>query len=345
MTANDRNEATASADDREQRGRMAEYDAVTATAPATAANVGPGYDVLGLALDVPGDIVTARRVAGGCVRIARIDGSDVLPMEAERNSAGVAAMHTLARAGLAGEGVELVLRKRLPIGSGLGSSASSAAAAAVAVNALFASPLRRVDLIPPCVEAEAAVAGRHADNVAPALLGGLVLVHSIEPEVVVRRLPTPAGLLVVTVTPDVEVPTRMAREAVPASIALGERTRLAADIAGLVAACFTDDVDLFRRCIEDRVVVPARTALIPGGRQALEAGRNAGALAASISGAGPSLFAITHSRSVATTVCTAMIDAFADAGVAATGATSPMDCPGASIVEPGMDETEEGATS
>ena len=141
-------------------------DEVRAFAPATVANLGPGFDVLGLALVGPGDTVTARRVDGQGVRLVSVSGAD-LPLDPERNTASVAAAATLRKAGV-DVGVEIELEKGLPIGSGMGSSAASAAAAALATNLLLGGPLRKRELIGPCVEAEGVVAGRHADNVAPA---------------------------------------------------------------------------------------------------------------------------------------------------------------------------------
>lgn len=310
---------------------MNEHQEVRAFAPATVANLGPGFDVLGLAVSEPGDTVVARRSSTPGVTIAAITGDDGrLPLDASENTAGIAAAQTLLRAGV-DIGVELEIHKAMPIGSGLGSSAASAAAAAFAVNALIGTPLRRRDLILPCVEAEAAVAGRHADNVAPALLGGLVLVRSVDPLDVVR-LPVPDGLLVVVVTPDFELSTRKAREALPTSLPMASRVRIAADIATFVAACYSSDLSLLAGCVRDDVVTPARAALVPGSPEAMEAAHQAGALGASVSGSGPSVFALCHSRHVATRVADAMVAAFAAAKLDASVVISPAECPGARIL-------------
>ena len=185
-------------------------------APASVSNLGSGFDILGLAVCGPGDTVTARRVPGLGVRVASVEGdAGILPRDGT-NTAAVAAAATLRRAGVE-IGVELELVKGMPVGTGLGSSAASAAAAALAVNLLVGSPLRKEELVGPCVEAEAMVSGRHADNVAPALLGGLILVRSIDP-VDLLRLPVPPGLVVVVVTPDFSLSTRVARDALPEQI-------------------------------------------------------------------------------------------------------------------------------
>jgi len=302
---------------------------VTAFAPGSVSNLGPGFDILGLAVAGPGDTVTARRVPGSGVRIARVEGDGGrLPREAERNTAGVAAAATLRRAGV-DAGVELVLRKGMPIGSGLGSSAASAAAAAYAVNLLLGSPLPVEALVEPCLEAEAAVSGRHADNVAPALLGGLVLVRSVDP-VDVLRLPVPAGLTIAVVTPAFDLPTREARAALPKVVPLQAMVRNSANIAALVAACHTGDLALLRRAVVDDVVAPVRVALIPGCGAVIRAALDAGALGSTVSGAGPSVFALCDSEGIARAAAEAMRAAFREAGgLDSTAVVSPADAPGA----------------
>jgi homoserine kinase len=298
-----------------------------AFAPATCANLGPGFDLLGLALEGAGDTVTARRAAGSGVRLCRIAGDGGrLPREAAANSAGIAASATLRAAGVE-LGIELDLEKGTAIGSGLGSSAASAAAAAAAVNFLLGTPLRKSELIAPCLEAEEAVSGRHADNVAAAILGGLVLVRSLDP-LDVLRLPVPPGLLIVVATPDFELLTRLAREALPKSVPLASRVRTAADLATFVSACYSGDLGLLAQAVNEDEVVAARAALIPGCAGVLRAALEAGALTGSVCGAGPSLFAFCHSPAVAHRVGEAMCAAFAAAGLRSTVMVSPGDCPG-----------------
>lgn len=302
-----------------------------AFAPATLSNLGTGFDVLGLALAHPGDTVTARLVAGRGARVVRIDGDGgKLPYEADRNTAAIAATATLTRAGV-DVGVELELSKGLPIGSGLGSSAASAVAAAFAVNLALGSPLRRADLVEPCLQAESAVSGRHADNVAPALLGGLVLVRSLDP-IDVIRLPLPDGLVFALVTPDMELLTRTARAVLPREVPLGVMTRNSANLAAIVSACHTGDLALLARAIPDEVVTPARTPLIPGCADVFDAALDAGALASSISGAGPTVFALCRSPRTADAAVAAMVAAFARHGLAATGFVSAADNPGVRAV-------------
>ena len=219
-------------------------------APGTVANLGPGFDVLGLALERPGDTVVARSARAPGVRIVSLDDDlGTIPVEAERNTAGIAAIEVLKRSG-SDAGFELSLTKGMPSGSGLGSSAASAAAAAVAVNELLDKPLAPEDLIACCVEAEAAVSGRHADNVAPSVLGGCVLVRSVDP-LDVQRLPVPDGLHAVVVTPGFELSTRRAREALPRTVPLQALVRNNANLAALIHAFHTADLELLGRALRD----------------------------------------------------------------------------------------------
>lgn len=300
-----------------------------AFAPATVANLGPGFDVLGLALESAGDTVTARvasdRAAG--VRITAIRGAEGLPLDAAANTAGIAARRTLEIAGI-DFGVDLEIEKGLPVGSGLGSSAASAAAAAYAVNLCLGGPLRKTQLVEACLDAEAAVAGRHADNVAPALLGGLVLVRRVDPLDLVR-LPVPEGLFVVVVTPQFELATKRARAALPADVPLATAVRNTANLGALISAFASGDLGLLGRALEDDIVVPARAPLIPGCDAAMRGALRAGALGASISGGGPSVFALCHARGVTPRVADAMVAAFSDAGFDSDVLMSSADCPGA----------------
>ena len=303
-------------------------DELKVFAPGTVANLGPGFDVLGLALERPGDTIAARRTGTPGVRIASIEGDDgVLSTQAEKNTAGIAALQVLRRVE-SRIGVELDVVKGLPLGSGLGSSAASAAAAAVGVNHLLGEPLTPLDLVACCVEAETVVSGRHADNVAPAVLGGLVLVRTIDP-LDVWRLPVPRELHIVVVTPVFELPTRVAREALPDTVPMGTLVQNSANLSALVHALHSNDLALLGRALDDKIVTPARSPLIPGCDRVIEAARAAGALASSISGAGPSMFALCVSKKPTDAVAAAMSDAFSEAGLASSTVVSSADCPGA----------------
>ena len=304
-----------------------------APAEESTANLGPGFDVIGLAIDGIGDTVIVRPGKMPGVTISSIKGDDgKLPTDPQRNTAAIAAAETLKAAGIEAN-IEIELHKGLPLCSGLGSSAASAAAAAYATNQFIGSPLRKVELIGPCIEAEAAVSGRHADNVAPALLGGLVLVRSTDPPDLIR-LPLPEGLTVVVVTPQHALPTKEARAVLPNEVPLSTMVASTAQVAGLVSACYSGDLSLLSRSLDDKVVTPARIGLIPGGQNALDAALGAGALGASISGAGPSLFALCRSQRSAVAAAQSMQQAIEAEGVGANIHISPANCPGVRRVKP-----------
>ena len=337
------------------RTRSSATSVVTAFAPATVANLGPGFDILGLAIDGAGDVVTARRVAGsGVVRlIVRGDGGR-LPTDPSVNTAGVAAQSTLRRTGV-DVGVELELIKQLPISSGLGSSAASAVAAAFAVNALVGAPLRKRELIEPCLDAEAVGSGRHGDNVVPALLGGLNLVRPTEddsnggrsprltPRLDIIPLPIPDGLHLAIVVPDFELRTREARDALPEAIPRAAVVRHAGDLAAFVSACYSGRLGLLGRCTRDEIFAARRAELIPGAPAVIAQALVAGALGSSVSGAGPAIFALCHSPVVAQAAASAMKKTFATAGLSSTTLISPADCAGVRLIAtPEPPESQEG---
>ena len=308
----------------------------SAFAPASIGNVGVGFDVLGMAIGSDesggapplGDTVVATiNPEHDGVRITAIEGAEGLSTDPNANTAAIAARETL-RAANVNAGVDLELRKGLPIGSGLGSSAASAAAGALATNLVIGAPLRKSELIAPCLEAEAAVSGRHADNVAAALLGGLTLARSIDPLDVVR-IPIPPGLHAVVVTPSIELLTKEARRVLPEQVPLAELVAAQAALAAFVAACHSGDLSLLARAFRDGVDTSARLPLIPGARRVIDDALDTGALGASISGAGPSMFALCRSRASAERVADAMTGAFADAGHDSTSVVAKADARGA----------------
>lgn len=300
-----------------------------AFAPATIANLGVGLDVLGLAVAGIGDTVRARVVSDHTlsVRMLRITGQcDGLQDDLQHNTAVIAALETLRLAGVSAT-VELELDKGIPIGSGLGSSAASAAAAAYATNRAIGSPLRKRDLVAPCLEAEAAVSGRHIDNVAPALLGGMVLARRTDPIELVR-IPPPPDLMVAVVLPTLQVMTRASRQMLPQHVSLETMVRQTADIAAFVSACHTGDLDLIARCINDGVAEPVRAASIPAAMDAIQAARESGALGASLSGSGPAVFGFCRSRESAEAAADAIAAKFAEAGAESQRIVCSVDCPG-----------------
>ena len=280
-------------------------DSVTAFAPATVSNVACGFDVLGFALVSPGDEVTARPASSG-VSIDDIVGDDGrLPRAASRNTAGVAAQALLSATG-AKRGVALTIRKGLPLASGLGGSAASAAAAVVAVDALFGLHASIETLVTCALEGERLGAGSaHADNIAPALCGGFVLVRCANPPDIVR-LPVPAGLTAVVIHPDLEIETAMARTLLGDSVPLKDAIQQWANLGAFVDGLHRGDFDLIGRSLVDTIAEPRRASLVPGLAAIKRAAAGAGALGCSLSGSGPSLFALCRNAGDADRVAAAM---------------------------------------
>lgn len=291
----------------------------TAFAPGSIGNLGVGLDVLGCAVEGAGDAVTAEWGEQPGVSIAEPGHPDLDP-DPERHACGIAATAVVRRATSLGTtvpsgGIVLRVRKGLPLASGQGGSAASAVAASVAVNALLGEPLGRLDLLGPALAAESRVAGRHLDNVAPSLLGGIVLVRSLDPiEVVPLRVPH--RLTLVLAHPAQRLRTAEARAVLPHDVPLPLALRQAANIASVVAACFRDDLALLGRAIDDGIAEPARSPLLPGFSGAKAAALAAGALAVSISGAGPTSFAICDGPDLAPGIAAAMCDGYEAAGLA-----------------------------
>jgi homoserine kinase len=260
----------------------------TAFAPGGVGNIGPGLDILGLALAGRGDTVRAEWADERGIRILD-SGHPDLPVDAAHHTAGLAAVAVLERAGdqrSRNRGMALTVQKGLPLSGGQGGSAASAVAAAVAVNALLGNPLDRLALVSACLEAEEGVSGRHADNIAPSLLGGIVLIRSVEPLDLVQ-LPVPDELCVVVALPDQQLRTSHSRSVLPAAIPREVALHQAAQVGAMVAALASGDYALLGRAIDDRIAEPARAELLPGFRHATQAALAAGALGSSISGGGP----------------------------------------------------------
>jgi homoserine kinase len=287
-----------------------------AIAPASIGNFGPGLDVLGVAVSGAGDrVVATRDLSAGVVTIDDA-GHPELPRDATANTAGIAAREVLRRSG-ADVGVRLVITKGLPLSGGQGGSAASAVAAAVATNRLLGDPLDPASLIECAVEAESVVSGRHADNVAAQLLGGVVLVRSMDP-IDVMQLASPPELRIVLVHPDQRLNTADARAALPAFVARGTVVQQLGNVAAIVAALEADDLQMLGRAMHDEIAEPARAALLPGFTQARAAAMLAGALGGSISGAGPTSFWLAGDDVTARRINDAVRAAYAALGIACT---------------------------
>ena len=288
----------------------------TAFAPGGVGNVGPGLDILGLALEGIGDTVRAERNDSAGIQILD-PGHHDLPRDASRHTSGLAARAVLERAGARmshSSGIALTIRKGLPLSGGQGGSAASAVAGGFAVNALLGNPLDRESLAAACLEAEECVSGRHGDNIVTSLLGGIVLIRSLDPLDLVQ-LPVPEELYVVIVRPDQQLRTMDARSVLPPVVSREIALHQAAQVGAMVAALATSDYALLGRALDDRIAEPARAPLLPGFREAKAAALEAGALGCSISGAGPSAFALVRGADAGHSVGTAMADAYAASGL------------------------------
>jgi homoserine kinase len=313
---------------------MTDSDFITAFAPASIGNLGVGFDMLGLAIVGAGDRVSARRTESGEVHIQEVRGFDgevhpTLSAAANENTASIAAKSLWDAAGDE-SGIELIVHKGVPLQSGMGSSAASAVAAAVAVNALLDSPLPVQDVLVHALAGEKfASGGLHADNVAPSLIGGLVLCPQILlPEMI--SLPVPEGISSVLLHPELEVNTADSRRSLATSYSMDQWLTQQGYLAGFVAACGQNDVDLLAKCLRDEIIEPQRAAAVPCFPAVKEAAMSAGALGCSISGSGPSIFALCADN-VAASLTVAMEQACAAMGYECQSWISPLNAPGARV--------------
>jgi len=266
---------------------------VHAFAPATVANVSCGFDIFGFAVEAPGDEVILSLSRDPGVRLIKIEGDGGrLPMDAEKNTAGVA-INAFLKAIKNDQGVEIILKKNLPLGSGMGSSAASSVAALVGINHLMGEPFAKKDLLPFAMEAERIACGSaHADNVAPSLLGGFVLIRGYNPLDVVN-IPTPEDLYCTLIHPHLELNTMDSRQVLRMNISLKDAVIQWGNIAGLVAGLMKPDFGLISRSLKDVIAEPIRSMLIPGFDRIKEKAVENGALGSGISGSGPTIFALS----------------------------------------------------
>lgn len=301
----------------------------TAFSPASVGNIGVGFDILGHSIAGAGDRATVRRIAEPTVRIAAIRGSTVdLPLQAEANTAG-AALIALREALALPYGFEIELDKGIALGSGMGGSAASCVAALVAANALLDAPLAPAQLYPHAMTGEAvASGGRHGDNVGPMLLGGLVLATAGH----VVAVPVPQEWTCVLVHPDAVLETRRARAALQGAYELKEFVAQSANLSLVLAGCWRGDAALVRAGLSDVLVEPRRAPLIAGFAAVKQAALDHAALGASISGAGPSVFAWFENAAAARHAAPSMQAAFAAAGFSSQAFVSPVAGPAAEVV-------------
>ena len=307
---------------------------IAAFAPATVSNVACGFDVLGFALDSPGDVVIAAASAAEGVEIGEIEGDGGrLSRDPARNTAGAAAIALLRRLGAA-RGIRLTVHKGIPLASGVGSSGASAVAAVVAVNELLGRPAPLDVLLECAMHGEVAGCGAaHPDNVAPSLYGGFVLARATTPPDVIR-LPVPEGLSCAVLHPHMEVQTGASRALLGDTVPLKAAIKQWGNVGALVAGLYQNDLPLIARTLEDHVAEPKRAHLVPAFEAVKQAARTAGALGCSLSGSGPSIFALCASAERAELAGEAMRRAFLTgaSGVGCDLWISPVGRRGARIV-------------
>jgi homoserine kinase len=282
-------------------------DSVKVFAPATIANVVCGFDVLGFAVNEPGDEVIMRLTEVPGVIISKITGDEGrLPLNPAKNTVSASVQHYLQHIGRTDIGIDIELHKKMPIGSGLGSSSASTVAGLFAVNTLMGNPLTAAELVPFAMKGEELACGYgHADNVAPALLGGFVLIRSYEPLDVIS-LPFPEELYAAIVYPEVDVPTKDARQMIRSKVLLKDAVKQWGNVAGLVAGLFMKDYDLIGRSMVDGLVEPTRSILIPQFYEMRAIAMQMGAISFGISGSGPSVFALTKDQDTAAKITAAL---------------------------------------
>lgn len=272
--------------------------------PATIANLSCGFDVLGLCLETAGDEMIIRKSDVKGIRITKIVGAD-LPLETEKNVAGVSALAML-EAIETEFGFEIEIYKHIKAGSGIGSSAASSAGAVFGINELLGRPFTRKELVLFAMQGEKLASGNaHADNVAPALLGGFTLVRSSNPLDIIK-IESPSELYATVVHPQIELKTSDARSVLKQTVSLKSAITQWGNVGGLIAGLYTKDYDLIGRSLHDEIVEPLRSVLIPGFDLIKQTALENGALGSGISGSGPSIFALSKGKETADKIAKAM---------------------------------------
>jgi homoserine kinase len=306
----------------------------TAFAPATVANVGCGFDIMGFAVKDAGDKVTITLDSDSANNRITMSGTygSLIPPERVKNTAGVAVDAYLKATGNKGIKTAIALEKNLPLGSGMGSSAASAAAAVFALNHLLGNPLTTTELIPFAMEGERVACGSaHADNVAPSLLGGFVLIRSYDPLDIIR-VRSPDDLFCTIIHPHIQLSTSDARRILRKDIPLKDVIRQSANAAAFMTGMITEDFGLMGRSICDLLAEPKRSQLIPGFDKARQSALDSGALGYGLSGSGPSVFALCKGESSAKVVAQVIRESFAEAGLNSDMFVSRLNAPGATIL-------------
>lgn len=287
--------------------------AIKVLAPASLSNLACGFDILGLALDIPGDEIIGRIVDTPGIHIAEITGAKKdIPKDPTQNIATVAAAVLLKHLGEEKRGIEFRIRKHIPAGSGMGSSASSAVAGVMMVNELLDRPLEKRELIPFAIEGEMIASGNMVgDNVIASMIGGLVLIRDIQ-SFDFHRIYMPPGLCVAVILPDITITTTTSRAILRPEVPLADMVQQSANLGGLITGMHNGDLDLIRRSMVDVVIEPQRKSMIPHFDTLQQTALQMGALGCSISGAGPAVFALCQEKLQATDIAAAMLKIYTD---------------------------------
>jgi len=305
-------------------------DEIKVFCPATVANVSCGFDVLGLALKSVGDEMVVRKSTHPGITITKILGQQ-LPLEVEKNVAGVAAMALMDNFGQE-VGFEIEIHKKIKPGSGIGSSAASAAGAVWAMNHLLDTPFSDMDLVKFAMQGEKLASNvAHADNVAPAIFGGFTLVRSYNPLDVVT-IPTPKELYATVIHPQIEIKTADSRKILKTNITLAQGIQQWGNLGGLVAGLYTNDYNLIGRSLEDHIVEPIRSILIPKFKTVKEEVKKVGALGSGISGSGPSIFALSKGEKTAGHIAQTMKEIYGTTGLDFDIHISPIGTSGVQLI-------------
>lgn len=282
--------------------------------PASIANVSCGFDILGLCLDSIGDEMVFRKINEKGIRISKIEGAN-LPFEIEKNVAGVAAL-AIYQTQDVDFGIEIEIYKKINAGSGIGSSSASSAGAAFGINALLGYPFSNKELVTFAMEGEKLASGSaHADNVAPVLLGGCTLIRSYFPVLDICNIPVPEELFATIIHPHIEVKTADARRILKQNVTLKQSIQQSGNLGAFVCGMYSNDYQLISRSLEDVIIEPTRSILIPEFNKMKELAKESGALGGGISGSGPSIFALSKGKETAEKVKTTWKEHFSKTGL------------------------------
>ena len=309
-----------------------EIVSVMAFAPASSANLAVGFDLMGVAVEGVGDRLHLKRRDDSSLVIQEISGvagAEKLPVSIEKNVVSAVVQKVLADLNVEA-GFDIYLQKGIPLSSGMGGSASSAVVAAVAINAFLSIPMSLEKVAEYAIFGEHVATGNfHGDNAIPSLYGGLCFVRSVDPLKVIQ-LPN-LGLHLVVVHPDLEIETKVAREYLKQPFELETVVEQTSNLAGVMAALYTQDKALLKECMVDVLIEPRRKALIPGFDEVQNAALKEGAIACSISGAGPSMFALVETKEQGKRVAIAMKEKFQNFNLTSQSWVTNLEAPGARI--------------